>query len=463
MTAAPAASIIVATYNRPYVLRHCIASVLQSSYADWELIVVGDGCTDETADVVAEHRDPRIQFVNLPVNSGGQAVPNNAGLERARGRFVYFLNHDDLYFPDHLSRSVAFMETTQAEVSWSPVFVLKQTDVEAGLPEPGRDVVEIDGAACNGRLDFRSFMIASSWAVRRDAFLKVGPWRGETTSRLSPSQEWLFRAHRQGRRFAYNPHISVLCLHGGQRRFSYLVRRSPEHERAATWIAAGESARGLLLECAAVDQAAKLVQFRWKSWRPPLTGPLSAARAAAVEGLRRVGFHPVAVERLLAREPKGDWIARVRRFTGEAPELHHGETLRAGDPLAMPFFGRGWHDAEPEGRWSAAGHAEVLFSVRQAGDGCALEICGRSLRPSDQVAFELNGRPMLTATIESGPTVTRLPIDGRGSFWLRIAAQSPATPHDVLGSDDMRVLGFQLLWLRLVAAEPAGSHGPGFD
>jgi hypothetical protein len=104
----------------------------------------------------------------------------------------------------------------------------------------------------------------------------------------------------------------------------------------------------------------------------------------------------------------------------------------------------------------------VLFSVAQAGDGCALEICGRSLRPNAQVAFELNGRPLLTATIESGPTVTRLPISGRGSFWLRIAAHSPARPHDVLGSDDMRVLGFQLLWLRLVAAEPAVSHRPGF-
>src|SRR4029079_4037879 len=101
------------------VLRYAIRSVLQSSFTDWELIVVGDGCTDDTEDTVRAFADPRIQFVTLPMNSGGQAAPNNAGLELARGRYIYFLNHDDQFFPDHLGQSVAFMETTQAEVSWS--------------------------------------------------------------------------------------------------------------------------------------------------------------------------------------------------------------------------------------------------------------------------------------------------------------------------------------------------------
>jgi hypothetical protein len=438
------------------VLRHCIASVLQSSHAGWELIVVGDGCTDETEDTVRSFADPRIRFINLPTNSGGQAAPNNAGLELARGQYVYFLNHDDLFFPDHLGQSIAFMETTQADVSWSPVFLLQGSAVESGPPIPGCDVVSLDGAGVHGSLDSRSFMIASSWAVRRDVFRDVGPWCAESKTRLSPSQEWLFRAHRRQCKFVYNPHVSVLCIHAGSRRHSYIVGRSPENDRAFTWAAAGEPARTALLECAAVEQASRLVKCQWEARRFETLGVSRGWRVLAVEGLRRIGFHPVAVARLLAGEGKGDWIARVRRFTGEAPELHPGETMQACVPLAEPFFGRGWHPAEAEGRWTRGGAADFVFSLpADAAVKWVLELCGRSLRLPDQVSFNLNGRPLLTTTIKDGPTVTRLPIIGRGGFWLSITAQSPATPHDVFGADDVRMLGFQLLWFRLVAAHDA--------
>jgi GT2 family glycosyltransferase len=54
--------------------------------SDWELIVVGDACTDDTADVVATFPDPRIRFVNLPENVGEQSGPNNEGVRLGHGR-----------------------------------------------------------------------------------------------------------------------------------------------------------------------------------------------------------------------------------------------------------------------------------------------------------------------------------------------------------------------------------------
>ena len=93
----PTVSVVVATYNRANVLRFSIEAALRSSASDWEMIVVGDACTDHTADVVASFDDPRISFVNLPVNAGEQSIPNNEGVRRARGRYVAFLNHDDLW------------------------------------------------------------------------------------------------------------------------------------------------------------------------------------------------------------------------------------------------------------------------------------------------------------------------------------------------------------------------------
>lgn len=83
---APLVSVIVATYERSNVLRLTIECVLRSSFADWELLVIGDACTDDSSEVVASFCDPRISFTNLARNVGEQSGPNNAGCAMARGR-----------------------------------------------------------------------------------------------------------------------------------------------------------------------------------------------------------------------------------------------------------------------------------------------------------------------------------------------------------------------------------------
>ena len=99
MSHPPLVSIVIATYNRSQVVAHAIASVRRSTITDWELIVVGDHCTDDTEAVVAGFADPRITWVNLAENAGEQSGPNNEGIRRARGRYLAFLNHDDLVLP----------------------------------------------------------------------------------------------------------------------------------------------------------------------------------------------------------------------------------------------------------------------------------------------------------------------------------------------------------------------------
>ena len=89
-------SIITATYNRSEVLKWAIRSVLAQTFCDWELIVVGDACTDDTEQVVASFTDPRIRFVNRSTSFGEQSGPNNDGFFLANGRLIAYLNHDDL-------------------------------------------------------------------------------------------------------------------------------------------------------------------------------------------------------------------------------------------------------------------------------------------------------------------------------------------------------------------------------
>jgi hypothetical protein len=451
MSSEPTASIIIATYNRAFVLRYSIASVLQSDFADWELIIVGDGCTDDTEETVRAFADPRIRFVNLPCNSGAQSEPNNAGLALARGRYIFFLNHDDMYFSDHLTRSVAFMESERVDIAWSPVFLLRKSGVETGPPDPDHDIVLLDGAAADGRFDPRTFIIASSWVAERKACLSVGSWLAPRQTRLSPSQEWLFRAYRQKRRIAYHRHVSVLCIHAGTRRHSYLIRQSPDHERAWTWIAAGNQMRDALFQCVALEQAGRLQIQNNQLQRFRAPSPLTYSKALAVGFLRRLGVHPVAAERLLDGEGKGDWIARVRRFTGEAPTIVRGETLFIGSRAAEPFLGRGWHEAEGTGRWSAASQAELLFNVAAEGaEDLILELSGGPFRLPDRVTFALNGSPVLSQVFDKPETLIRLPIHGIGSFWMTITVLAPTSPRAMGNSPDMRTLGFWISWLRIV-------------
>lgn len=128
----PLVSIIVATYNRSRLLvERCIPSILGQEYRNLELIIVGDGCTDDTEARVAAIGDPRVRFVNLPQRESypddpllrwmvvGTAAANHA-LGLARGELVTQIDDDDEYTPDRLRKLVAFLLETRAELVWHP-------------------------------------------------------------------------------------------------------------------------------------------------------------------------------------------------------------------------------------------------------------------------------------------------------------------------------------------------------
>ncbi len=99
----PLVTVIIATYNWSSVLRHAVRSVLWQTYENFELLVIGDGCTDDSEEVVASFGDPRVRWINLPENVGSQSGPNNRGLELARGEYIAYQGHDDVWHPKHLA------------------------------------------------------------------------------------------------------------------------------------------------------------------------------------------------------------------------------------------------------------------------------------------------------------------------------------------------------------------------
>lgn len=111
----PIVTIITATYNRCDALFYTIQSVLDSHFNDWEHIIVGDGCTDATQEMIASIGDPRITFANLEENSGDEATPHNEGFRRAQGRYIAYLHHDDLWLPNHLNTVLESITSTDSD------------------------------------------------------------------------------------------------------------------------------------------------------------------------------------------------------------------------------------------------------------------------------------------------------------------------------------------------------------
>jgi glycosyltransferase involved in cell wall biosynthesis len=103
----PRVTVIISTYNYAQVLPYSIRSVLRQTFSDFELLVIGDHCTDESESVVNSIGDPRVRWINLPKNSGHQSGPNNEGLRQGRGELAAYLGHDDLWLPRHLELAVA--------------------------------------------------------------------------------------------------------------------------------------------------------------------------------------------------------------------------------------------------------------------------------------------------------------------------------------------------------------------
>ncbi|WP_050371204.1 glycosyltransferase family 2 protein [Streptomyces acidiscabies] len=105
-------SVICPTYNRSRKITETIDSVREQTFQDWELLVVSDGSDDDTDDCVrnSARHDPRVKLHSLD-RTGHPSAPRNAGLALAQGEFIAYLDHDDLWRPDHLTVLLELLRT----------------------------------------------------------------------------------------------------------------------------------------------------------------------------------------------------------------------------------------------------------------------------------------------------------------------------------------------------------------
>jgi hypothetical protein len=294
----PKVSVIIATYHRPAVLRQTLLSVERQTESDWEVIVVGDACTDATEATVAAFRDRRIRFHNLPVNCGDQSGPNNAGIDLAVSNRLAFLNHDDLWFPDHLERSLTALDAGRADL----VFCLG-----ASMRMDGG--AEVLSASPGDVYDPCVDVPASCWVFERSLAARVGPWRRSRDIFNVPSQDWLFRAHRIGARMLFAGHLGLVAVQSGYRPGCYLEAGASEQESLAVEMLQPGWREQLVTRCLSETAA------RWQGAR--VRRHIAAAMVAGLGWVAaRLGVHPASLRHALRFRKRGGKIKELRRTRG---------------------------------------------------------------------------------------------------------------------------------------------------
>lgn len=112
-------SVIMPSYNTAEYISESVASVRKQTYTDWELIIVDDCSTDNTDEIVKPFlSDKRIKYIKNETNSGA-AVSRNRALREAKGKWIAFLDSDDLWHPEKLEKQIRFMEKNGYHFSYT--------------------------------------------------------------------------------------------------------------------------------------------------------------------------------------------------------------------------------------------------------------------------------------------------------------------------------------------------------
>jgi len=134
----PVVSVITPAFNATATLERAYRSLHAQTFGDWEYIVVDDGSSDRTAEMVGEFQDPRVRAVLRTANRGTGAALN-AGVQHSAGGYLAFLDADDEFLPNHLEAHVAAMEEQpEVDLLWGGVELVVKDESQAWIPDLDR-------------------------------------------------------------------------------------------------------------------------------------------------------------------------------------------------------------------------------------------------------------------------------------------------------------------------------------
>ena len=172
----PFISVVIPTYNRVLLLQKAIASVLAQTYTHWELIVVDDGSTDDTAEIIYSLKDSRIHLLALP-HSGNIASLRNAGAKAGSGEWIAFLDSDDEWVSNKLEIQLHLL--LQEKKRWSYGGYELMDEVSQTIPGKAGIFRPISGWIVRPLITTEVAVNIGSLMVERKLFNDVGGFNTE--------------------------------------------------------------------------------------------------------------------------------------------------------------------------------------------------------------------------------------------------------------------------------------------
>lgn len=331
MRDAPFFSVITATYKRGNLIRPTIESVLEQTEQDFEYLIVGDGCTDETESVVRSFGSDKVRWLNLPENRGSQSFANNHGIEAARGEWICYLGHDDIWSPDHL-RSVRELIEREASLDFAIAGC-------AGWGPQESSRLQVSGIFDSGEVIAWHFTPPSSVAHRRSVTEKIGAWSDPRTVAHLVDSEFFLRAFNAGMRFASTQIVTVHKFSAGFRYLSYLRPSVAEQEAMLDALRKGiaPASDAIITEAKRRDQFQKLTHIFEEGCGP---GELYL-RTRRSKGLALPSLQPLKSLAVIAPDnvPSGaDWV-----YTGDEKVASRTSFLNPRPKLLIPYSGGPTH------------------------------------------------------------------------------------------------------------------------
>jgi glycosyl transferase family 2 len=425
----PAITVVIPTYNWSAALRCAIRSVLLQTVQDFELFVVGDGCTDDSEAVVAEFKDPRIRWHNLERNYGSQWAANNFAVEHAAGDWIAYLGHDDIWYPRHLATILETARRASAEIVTSTMIL---------YGPPGSGIRGVAGVFGSGRFMPRDFVPPSAFAHSKAMYGHAVKWRDPDTLALPMDAAFLDELALSGKTLAATDELTCFKFNAAWRRDCYKIKSIAEQQRMLERIETG-------------------VDFR-QSELLDVIQAIAAGRFIGVAAPRAEGIE------------KG-WFVRANRkakgldsrFEPSALKPIEAPTRFDMADQTMPFE---WHALERNEhgtfRWSGpVTRATIDLPVVFDRDLTIRIHVLAAIAPEliDSVKLSIHGHP-LQVEVDRSKGTTMLEAQARRAdivaqerdFGVTIEVAAVKRPCDVGWGSDARWLGIAVNWIELAPA-----------
>jgi len=193
----PKVTVVIPTYNQASYLREALVSLRRQTTPDWEAIVINNCSVDETESVVESFQDSRIRLINFR-NHGVIAASRNKGINMARGKFVAFLDSDDVWYPEKLTHCLSVLSQYDADV-------ICHGEVWEGADGYRREVLY----APKGQLSYRELLLGgnrlstSAVIVRRSMLVYVGGFSENPEFVTAEDYDLWLRLSNVGARFVF--------------------------------------------------------------------------------------------------------------------------------------------------------------------------------------------------------------------------------------------------------------------